>query len=120
MLSLAGVDARAVNMDIASLPTSDIPPILAHSGNITAPSRRCGDIENCRALDNIVQSCLVTILACVWFAVRRNIPAPEVKRPRHANVFVRCAMGVLHTVLDQRDAAVVLVVALLAPEWILA
>lgn len=120
LLSIAGVNARAIYTDIASLPTTDISSsIFANSGNCTASGQRCGDIDNCRTLDDIVQSCLVTILACVWFAVHRNIPAPEVKRPRNANFFVRFAKWVWRTVLDRRQAVIVFVVALLVPEWIL-
>ncbi|KZP21799.1 hypothetical protein FIBSPDRAFT_739966 [Athelia psychrophila] len=119
--SLSGVDARAVNTTITSLPTFDISStILADSVSDTASPQRCGDIDNCRTLGGIIQSCLVTILACVWFAVHRNIPAPQPIRSRHQNFFVRCVKWVWHTVLDQREAAMVFVVALIAPEWILA
>ncbi|KZP22449.1 hypothetical protein FIBSPDRAFT_664611, partial [Athelia psychrophila] len=68
----------------------------------------------------IVVSCLVTILACVWFAVHRNIPAPRPRQSQHPRFIVRAAKRAWSVVLGQREAAIVFVVALLAPEWILA
>lgn len=90
--SLSGVDARAVNTTITSLPTSAISSsILANPVDGSASPQRCGDIDHCRTLNGIIQSCLVTILACVWFAVHRNVPAPQPIQSRHPNFFVRCA-----------------------------
>ena len=87
--------------------------------NPTLPAS-CKDIDHCRTLAGLVQSCIVTILACVWFAVHRNIPEPKVDRPRHGNLFHRALLFVWHKILDQRQAANVFVVALLVPEWVLA
>lgn len=84
------------------------------------PDGECYDIRYCRTLEGLVLSCLVTILACVWFAVHRNIPAPRVHRPRHGNVFVRTGLFVWYKILDQRQAVIVFVVTLLVPEWVLA
>lgn len=121
VIFLASIDARAVHANIAALTTSNLSLlILSNSGNITDSSRRCINIDNCRTLNDIAQSCLVTILACAWSAVHRNVPAPKPKRSRHPNFFIRCAKWCWHTVLDQRDAGIVFFVALLAPEWILA
>ncbi|KAF7979545.1 hypothetical protein HWV62_42144 [Athelia sp. TMB] len=84
------------------------------------PDGECYDIRYCRTLEGLVLSCLVTIFACVWFAVHRNIPAPKVHRPRHGNVFVRTGLFVWYKILDQRQAVIVFVVTLLVPEWVLA
>ncbi|KAF7984561.1 hypothetical protein HWV62_13767 [Athelia sp. TMB] len=69
---------------------------------------------------SIVQSCIVTILSCVWFAVHPNIPAPKTFRPRHSDFFARTILFLWHAILDQKQAAVVFVVSFLAPEWVLA
>lgn len=88
--------------------------------NPTLPEASCKDIDHCRTLAGLVQSCLVTILACVWFAVHRNIPEPKVDRPRSGSALRRAFLFAWHKVLDQRQAANVFVVALLVPEWVLA
>ena len=80
----------------------------------------CNDIHHCRTLAGLVQSCLVTILACVWYAVHRNIPAPKVDRPRHDNRFTRIVFFVWYKICTQRQATIILVVALVIPEWIAA
>ncbi|KZP21836.1 hypothetical protein FIBSPDRAFT_1043933 [Athelia psychrophila] len=118
--SLNGVDALAVDTTITSLPTSGSSSILAESVNATASSQRCGDIDNCRTLDGIVQSCIVTIVACAWFAVHRNIPAPEPKPSPHRILFLRCTEWAWRPVLDQMESLIVFLVAFLAPEIILA
>lgn len=119
--SLSSVDARAVDTETSSLTALNIASsILADSGNGTAISQRCDDIDNCRTLNDIVRSCLVTIFACVWFAVHRNIPAPKRETIHHSNFFIKSAQWVWTTILDQKEPGIVCVVALLAPEWILA
>ncbi|KAI0058502.1 hypothetical protein BV25DRAFT_1902073 [Artomyces pyxidatus] len=73
-------------------------------------SDSCDSIHGCRTLYNIVSGSLVTILACVWTAVHRNIPGPakvEDSRVRHA------AGRVLEVVK-------IVMVTLLVPEWVLA
>lgn len=62
----------------------------------------CLDINHCRTLWAIVQSCVATIFACTWVSVHRNMPAPDSKRS---------------TVTLERIW--ITIVALLAPEWIL-
>ncbi|KIJ58899.1 hypothetical protein HYDPIDRAFT_33699 [Hydnomerulius pinastri MD-312] len=65
-------------------------------------SAACNDIHTCRTLTNIVWSCLATIFACIWTAVHRNIPGPD----------QTWLGGVL-------EKAKVVVITLLAPEWVL-
>lgn len=121
VLSLAGVDAFAVDIHSTTHPISNVfSSSISNSDNIADSSQRCTSIDNCRTLDDIIQSCAVTILACVWFAVHRNIPAPRRMQSCHPNFIIRCAKWVWRRVLDQKEAVMVFVVALFAPEWILA
>lgn len=115
---LSGIAARAVDTNITSPPTSNISSSMP--SNVPASSQRCTDIYRCRTKNQIVVSCLVTILACVWFAVHRNVPAPRPKPSQHPRFIVKAALRAWAVVLRQREAAIVFVVALIAPEWILA
>ncbi|KZP21884.1 hypothetical protein FIBSPDRAFT_825321, partial [Athelia psychrophila] len=120
-IALSNVAARAVDTDIIPLTTSNTSSsMLSDSSNVTASSESCTDIKTCRTLNQIVVSCLVTILACVWFAVHRNVPAPRREPSYHPNFFIKSAQAAWSVVLGQREAAMVFVVALIAPEWILA
>ncbi|KZP17225.1 hypothetical protein FIBSPDRAFT_830876 [Athelia psychrophila] len=94
VLHLSGINARAVDARVASFPTSNVSSIVSQT--ITASSQSCTDIKTCRTLEQIVVSCLATILACVWLAVHPNVPAPN------------------------REAVLVFGLAFFAPEWILA
>ncbi|KAF7979544.1 hypothetical protein HWV62_42142 [Athelia sp. TMB] len=119
----SAINARAIGADSPPLPsanTTSLVTSLPVNATLTLPDGECHDIRYCRTLEGLVLSCLVTILACVWFAVHRNIPAPRVHRPRHSNFFVRAGLFVWYKILDQRQAAIVFVVTLLAPEWVLA
>lgn len=120
ILTLAyAIEARAVSANITSLPSTTF--IASVPTNTSPPdAAACYDIRYCRTLESLVQSCVVTILACVWFAVHRNIPAPKVDRPHRSNPLANAAMLVWDKILDQRQAAIVFVAALLAPEWVLA
>lgn len=121
VIALRWADARAVDANITSFPISTIPSSMPSvSTNVSIPSQSCTDLNNCRTLNQIIVSCLVTILACVWFAVHPNLPAPKPKPSQHPKFFVRTAQRAWSIVLDQREAAIVFFVALLAPEWILA
>ncbi|KAF7974347.1 hypothetical protein HWV62_12414 [Athelia sp. TMB] len=121
LLFPSAVDARAVSADAVSLPPATVTSLITSvATNATLSSGECDNIHYCRTLEGLVLSCLVTILACVWFAVHRNIPAPKVHRPRHGNFFVRTGLFVWYKILDQRHAATVFVVTLLVPEWVLA
>ncbi|KZP06874.1 hypothetical protein FIBSPDRAFT_763657 [Athelia psychrophila] len=121
VIALSGVDARPVDTNITSIPTANNSSFqISDLTNVTAAAQSCTDIKQCRTMDQIVVSCLVTILACVWFAVHRNVPAPKPKPYRHGNVFMQTVRRARDLILDQRESAIVFVVALLAPEWILA
>lgn len=121
VIILSGVNARAVDTDITSIPTVNVSSlIISDVTNVTDSSQRCIYIDSCRTLNDIIQSCLVTILACVWFAVHRNVPAPNPKPSQHPNIFIGTTQRAWSLVLGQRESAIVFVVALLAPEWILA
>ena len=80
-----------------------IPPISAALTSINPSSDACDNIHNCRTLLSIIWSCLVTIFACIWVAVHRNIPGP-----RQRWITIRL------------EWLKIVVVTLLAPEWILA
>ncbi|KAI0059778.1 hypothetical protein BV25DRAFT_1918173 [Artomyces pyxidatus] len=74
------------------------------------PSSLCSDIANCRTQNTIVWSSLVTILAWVWTAVHRNVPEPE-----------QAGESRLWRYVDRvLEAAKIVVVTLLVPEWVLA
>ncbi|KAF7984846.1 hypothetical protein HWV62_10799 [Athelia sp. TMB] len=116
LASAAAIAARAIIADASLIPAVDT---ASNPANCTLSDGPCKDIDHCRTLAAIVQSCIVTILACVWFAVHRNIPAPRVDHP-HANFFIRTGLFVWYKILDQRQALTVFVVTLLVPEWVLA
>ena len=120
LLSFASViEARAISTDGSSIPSAGT--ILSFISTTNAISDdKCDSLDGCRSLYSIVQSCIVTILACVWFAVHRNIPAPRVDPPRYDNPVVKIYMFIRAEILDQRQAATVFLVALLVPEWVLA
>ncbi|KAI0059876.1 hypothetical protein BV25DRAFT_1918234 [Artomyces pyxidatus] len=77
---------------------------------ITLPSATCTDIAVCRTRYTIIWSSLVTILACVWTAVHRNVPAPE--KGGESRVW--------RTMSRVLEAAKIVVVTVLVPEWVLA
>ncbi|KAI0062799.1 hypothetical protein BV25DRAFT_1825343 [Artomyces pyxidatus] len=94
--------------------TSRMTPSVPTNGTTssTLPDRysgSCTDISICRTRYTIIWSSLVTIIACVWTAIHRNIPRPKGRTHwfRHA----------LDRVLE---AAKIVVVTLLVPEWVLA
>ncbi|KAI0059833.1 hypothetical protein BV25DRAFT_1918208, partial [Artomyces pyxidatus] len=76
----------------------------------TSTTDTCTDISICRTRYTIIWSSLVTILACVWTAVHRNVPEP--KRDSESR-FSRIVGGVL-------EAAKIVMVTVLVPEWVLA
>ncbi|KAI0059852.1 hypothetical protein BV25DRAFT_1889281 [Artomyces pyxidatus] len=76
----------------------------------TSASDACTDISICRTRYTIIWSSLVTILACVWTAVHRNVPAPE--EPGESQV--------LRIVGKVWEAVRIVVVTVLVPEWVLA
>ncbi|KZP22152.1 hypothetical protein FIBSPDRAFT_1018240 [Athelia psychrophila] len=65
--------------------TNSLSPAATHSFSATnstdlSPAEsppQCDDIHSCRTLYDIVQSCVLTIFACVWVGVHPNIPPPR-------------------------------------------
>ncbi|KAF7974336.1 hypothetical protein HWV62_12392 [Athelia sp. TMB] len=120
LASASTIVARAISTDASLIPDASTSSfIVSAPANTTLLDASCKDIDHCRTLAAIVQSCIVTILACVWFAVHRNIPAPRVDH-HHDNFLIRTILFVWYTILDQRQALTVFVVTLLVPEWVLA
>ena len=64
--------------------------------------------------------CLATIFACVWVAVHRNIPAPNIKPEYSSNPAMKAAQWLTSKIREQKQSVIVFVVTLLAPEWVLA
>lgn len=101
----SGVYALVLRNDTtitSPIPTA-ISPISAALTSIDPSSDACDDIHNCRTLLSIIWSCLVTIFACIWVVVHRNIPGP-----RQSWIAVRL------------EWLKIVVLTLLVPEWILA
>ncbi|KAF7984843.1 hypothetical protein HWV62_10793 [Athelia sp. TMB] len=120
LTSASTIVARAISADSSSISDANTASLIGSTYvNSTIPGAECYDIRYCRTLEGLAQSCIVTILACVWFAVHRNIPAPRVAHP-HNNLFIRALLFVWYKILDQRQALTVFVVTLLVPEWVLA
>ncbi|KAF7974338.1 hypothetical protein HWV62_12396 [Athelia sp. TMB] len=120
LTSASTIFARAISADSSSIPDVNSASLIGSTHvNSTIPGADCYDIRYCRTLESLVQSCIVTILACVWFAVHRNIPAPKMAHP-HDNFVIRALLFVWYKILDQRQALVVFVDTLLVPEWVLA
>jgi hypothetical protein len=44
----------------------------------------CDDLRECRTLQDIIWSCLVTILLCTWVSLHPNIPGPHEQRAKPA------------------------------------
>lgn len=112
---------RAIDLNTTALASADISSDNSFpSGNTTSSSNSCLDINNCRTLSDIVQSCIVTILACVWFAVHRNIPEPKVEKKYSSNILLKTLQLAWSIVLAQRQSAMIFIIALMVPEWVLA
>lgn len=86
------------SVDVGALP-------ISNSNNTVSgfEASTCLDINHCRTLSAIAKSCVATIFACTWVSVHRNMPAPNSR---------------WHTVTLERIW--ITIVALIAPEWILA
>ncbi|KAF7974345.1 hypothetical protein HWV62_12410 [Athelia sp. TMB] len=121
LASASTIVARAVSTDASLIPDTNTTGFVASAPtNATIGDAACKDIDHCRTLGSLIQSCIVTILACVWFAVHRNVPAPTVRPPFHSNLLVRVFLFVWYKIRAQRQAVTVFVVTLLVPEWVLA
>ncbi|KAF8331697.1 uncharacterized protein EI90DRAFT_3056977 [Cantharellus anzutake] len=61
-------------------------PILPHNTmSLSVPniSNACNDLRNCQTMWNIVYTCLLTIIACIWTAVHPDIPKPNYSLFKH-------------------------------------
>ncbi|KAF7971482.1 hypothetical protein HWV62_21004 [Athelia sp. TMB] len=81
------------------------PPVataLSTAANLTTadPAGACDNLNTCRSLFSIVQTCLATIFA--------------------SNPVKKVAQWLWRKILDQRQSVIVFIVALLVPEWVLA
>ncbi|KZP31747.1 hypothetical protein FIBSPDRAFT_925589 [Athelia psychrophila] len=86
-----------------------------------APCRLLG---TCRIFTEIIWSCIVTILACVWSAVNRNVPAPSPppldetgKELKGWKLKVWKFKGWCS---EKLEATMLVFLALILPEWVLA
>ncbi|KZP14066.1 hypothetical protein FIBSPDRAFT_960009 [Athelia psychrophila] len=97
------------------------PPFLRASKALTSSSLTsdvCDNLSNCRSLDGLVTSCLITIAACILVAVHPDIPGPT-EIPWLLNRFGESS--VIGILLSRNFESFKLVVkALLVPEWYLA
>ena len=95
---------------------------LSAAANLTTtdPTGACENLNTCRSLHSIVQTCLATIFACVLVAVHRNIPAPKHKTKYGSNPAKNAVQWLWSKTRDQKQSVIVFVVTLLAPEWVLA
>lgn len=99
---------------LPSAATSSFP--ATNSTNISPAGSilQCENIHSCRTLYEIVQTCLLTIFACVWVAVHPNIPSPP-----SAHKGRSCGESVSVWVLDLVQPAAMFPIALFIPELIL-
>jgi hypothetical protein len=96
---------------IAAVPLGDVPIENLSERSPTS----CDDIDGCRKLIDIVWSCLTTIFACTWVSLHPNIPPVSYTQDMG---FWENWFHILEGFL--RHQLLPFVVALLAPEWILA
>lgn len=113
--SLHGVGAH----DIVNASLTTLSSASSETNTSYIPSTQSDIPHNNRSLSGIIQSCFATIIACTWFAVHRNIPKPEPKRPRRDNKVIEWFFSQWYTLLKQKQPLIVFVAALLMPEWIL-
>ncbi|KAI0062788.1 hypothetical protein BV25DRAFT_1991326, partial [Artomyces pyxidatus] len=98
------------------LPMASLPASLLTNGTVPSalaavhPPAACKDIDSCRTRGTIICSSLVTILACVWTAVHRNIPGPSPPGELRLRRFV----------LRMLEMMKIVVATSLVPEWVLA
>jgi len=59
------------------------PPVVPLN-NLRAPGQSCDDPNECRSLGDIIRSCILTILLCIWVSVHPNTPSPDERWPRLA------------------------------------
>lgn len=118
--SIHVANSLAVNSSLSQhepSPSTLLATASVDAANITAS---CKDLDTCRSLYSIIQTCVATIFACVWVAVHRNIPAPKQKHKWNSNLVLKAAQWIWFKIVDQKQSFVVFTVTLLAPEWVLA
>ena len=125
LLAFPYVDtANSLAVNITSVLHAPAASALSTTTNFTTvdSAGACKDIDTCRTLYSIVQTCLATIFACVWVAVHRNIPAPRPVPDPNSNPgpIAKAARWSWSKIRDQRQPVIVFCVTLLAPEWVLA
>lgn len=90
--------------DPGSVPAATPFPIPNLDTTASDPSSKsCDDIHSCRTLISIIQSCMLTIFACICVAIHRNIPGPKQS-----------------WISIQLEWLKVVALTLLIPEWVLA
>ncbi|KAI0059823.1 hypothetical protein BV25DRAFT_1026425 [Artomyces pyxidatus] len=114
LFACAFLSQSAYGSPVASLtalaPVNSTIPQSALTSTPVSVSNTCTDISICRTKYTIIWSSLVTILACVWTAVHRNVPAPEeVGESRTWRIVCQASV-----------AAKIVLVAALVPEWVFA
>lgn len=114
--------AHSLALNSSSLHNGSFPSALLATASVDAADiiASCKDLDSCRSLYSIIQTCVATIFACVWVAVHRNIPAPQKKPNWSSNAALKAAQWVWSKIADQKQSFVVFTVTLLAPEWVLA
>ncbi|KAI0059830.1 hypothetical protein BV25DRAFT_1993324 [Artomyces pyxidatus] len=103
------VDSSPLASPTTSTPiNSTIPEFAAVASSSPSPDT-CKDIDSCRTQYTIVWSSLLTIFACVWTAIHRNVPAPkEAGGSRRRRIVGKVW-----------EATKIVVVTILVPEWVL-
>ncbi|KAI9430896.1 hypothetical protein F5148DRAFT_185542 [Russula earlei] len=61
---------------LAATRASPVAPPRLSLDQVQARASSCDDPRGCRSLWDIIWSCAVTILLCVWVSVHPNIPSP--------------------------------------------
>jgi len=105
VLLLAFYLTRSPSSEAAPLPTIE-----------TLDSSSIQDPTSFRTLSNIIWSCLATIFACTWASLHPNIPRSP--RKEDEATFMRSMRFKLYNFVSNQ--LVLFIVALLAPEYILA
>ncbi|PVF91974.1 hypothetical protein CPB86DRAFT_845393 [Serendipita vermifera] len=93
-------------------------PFADLSSEILSPraTQTCDDINECRKLIDIIWSCLTTIFACTWLTLHPNIP-PRRIHDKNLNFLQKRILAIKQFLRHQLPP---FLVALIAPEWILA
>ncbi|PVG00178.1 hypothetical protein CPB86DRAFT_229568 [Serendipita vermifera] len=95
-----------------ALPFADVSPETLSP----RATQTCDDINDCRKLIDIIWSCLTTIFACTWLTLHPNIPPPLID-DKNLDFLQKCFLAVKRFL---RHRLPPFLVALIAPEWILA